>query len=322
MEIAAPGRGTDIADALLAEFQTLGRLWAQEPEAIARVIAPDPAVAAVIFGARDAAIAAAVADIHGIRVDPFSSDLRHYLILSMGSLADERFRILFLDAARRLIADEEMQRGTISQIRLYPRTIFRRALELNAAAVILVHNHPSGDPSPSREDIEVTRHLDQIGRSLGVTVVDHIVVTSTHVHHLVSRQGSCANPAPGFTLRSPDRSGTEGDDGLALENAKAMMRRRLLRQQLLGAPELFGDPAWEMLVDLFIRECERRPISVSALCVTPSIPMSSAVRLCQKLSDAGLILRIPDLYDGRRTFVRLSPETSRRIRAYFLAGSN
>ncbi|WP_337180262.1 JAB domain-containing protein [Sphingopyxis granuli] len=323
MEIAAPGRGAEIAEALLDEFQSLGRLWAQEPEAIARIIGHHPAATAVIFRARDAAIAAVTADIRGIRIDPFSADLRHYLILSMGSLADERFRILFLDAAHRLIADEEMQKGTISQIKLYPRTIFRRALELNAAGLILVHNHPSGDATPSREDIEVTRHLDQIGRSLGVVVVDHIVVTSTQAHHLVNRDASSANSGiPAFTLKSPDRGGTDRDNELALENAKAMMRRRLLRQQLFGAPGLFGDPAWEMLVDLFIHERERKPISVSALCLTPSIPMSSAIRLCQKLSDAGMILRIPDLYDGRRTFVRLSPDTSHLIRSYFLAGSD
>ncbi|AQA00636.1 DNA repair protein RadC [Sphingopyxis sp. QXT-31] len=101
-----------------------------------------------------------------------------------------------------------------------------------------------------------------------------------------------------------------------------MMRRRLLRQQLLGAPELFGDPAWEMLVDLFIHECERKPISVTSLCVTPSIPMSSAIRLCQKLCDANLIRRKPDLYDGRRVFVELNPDVSHRLRAYFLAGSD
>jgi DNA repair protein RadC len=323
VEVAAPGCGADIADRLLDEFHSLGRLWAQEPEAIARVIGPHSAAAAVIFRARDTAIAALESDIRGIRIDPFSSDLRQYLILSMGSLGDERFRILFLDSAHRLLADEEIQRGTISQIKLYPRTIFRRALELNAAAIILVHNHPSGDATPSREDIEVTQHLEQIGRSLGVEVVDHIIVTASYAHHLISSDPrSAKSKAPAFTLKSPDRGGARNDDEIALENAKGMMRRRLLRQQLLGSPELFGDPAWEMLVDLFIHECERKPISVSALCVTPSIPMSSAIRLCQKLSDAGMIVRIPDLYDGRRTFVRLSPGTSHLIRAYFLAGSD
>lgn len=323
MEIAAPGHGAAIANALLDEFQSLGRLWVQEPEAIGRIVGSGSPVVSIILHARDAAIAAASSDIRGIRIDPFASEVRQYLILSMGSLADERFRILFLDASRRLIADEEMQRGTISQISLYPRTIFRRALELNAAAIILVHNHPSGDPRPSADDIDVTRRIDQIGRSLGIEVLDHIIVTAACAHHLVNRAPAANRPAAApYTLRSPANELAPSGEDIALANARAMMRRRLLRQQLLGAPELFGDPAWEMLVDLFIHECERKPISVTSLCVTPSIPMSSAIRLCQKLCDAHLIRRKPDLYDGRRVFIELSPDISHRIRAYFLAGSD
>jgi DNA repair protein RadC len=322
VEIAAPGRGVEIANALLDEFQSLGRLWAQEPEALGRIAGQRSLVVSAILCARDVAVAAASADIRGIRIDPFAAELRQYLILSMGSLVDERFRILFLDPSHRLIADEEMQRGTISQISLYPRTIFRRALELNAAAIILVHNHPSGDPTPSREDIDVTRRLDQIGRSLGVEVLDHIIVTAAYAHHLINREAAAASiSGPPFTLRSPDRSPPDDED-VALANARATMRRRMLRQQLLGAPELFGDPAWEMLVDLFIHECERKPLSVTSLCVTPSIPMSSALRLCQKLCDANIIRRVPDAFDGRRTFIRLNPEVSHRIRAYFLAGAD
>src|SRR3546814_10608239 len=69
-----------------------------------------------------------------------------------------------------------------------PRTIFRRALELNAAAIILIHNHPSGDARPSEEDIAVTRKLDQIGRALDVEIFDHIVVTSASTHHIANRE--------------------------------------------------------------------------------------------------------------------------------------
>lgn len=76
------------------------------------------------------------------------------------------------------------------------------------------------------------------------------------------------------------------------------MRRRILRRQLIGAKELFGEPAWEMLIDLFIHEGEGRPLSTSDLCVTSTIPMSSALRLVQKLCDAGLVDRTPDLMDA------------------------
>src|SRR3546814_17504789 len=95
----------------------------------------------------------------------------------MGSLPFEVLRILFLDRGRRLLADEQLQHGTLAQLAIYPRTIFRRALELNAAAIILIHNHPSGDARPSEEDIAVTRKLDQIGRALDGEIFDHIVVT-------------------------------------------------------------------------------------------------------------------------------------------------
>lgn len=240
----------------------------------------------------------------------------------MGSLPDEQLRILFLDGSRHLIADEQMQRGTLSRITLFPRTIFRRALELNAAGIILVHNHPSGDPLPSREDIEATRHLEHIGRALDIELVDHIVVTAASAHHIVcQRDEPAVRTLPrALTLRSRDRADRPADR--ALDNAKAHIRRRLLRRQLMPGPELFGDPAWEMVVDLFIHECERKPLSVTALCVTPSIPVSSALRLCQKMCDAGIMRRIPDRYDGRRSFVRLEPEISHRLRAYFEVGSD
>ena len=88
----------------------------------------------------------------------------------------ENFRILFLDKKNQLIADEVQQTGTVDHTPAYPREVMRRALELSATAVILVHNHPSGDPSPSRADIEMTRTIAETGKPLGVVVLDHIIV--------------------------------------------------------------------------------------------------------------------------------------------------
>jgi DNA repair protein RadC len=263
-------------------------------------------------------------DLRGVRIDPFSPELRRYLIASMGSLADETLRVLFLDNSRRLIADESLQHGTLSQLSIFPRTIFRRALEHNAAGLILVHNHPSGDPSPSEEDITATRRLDQIGRSLDIEIVDHIIVTSAYTHHIISRDAIAGNSPPPstVTLRAPNSSSPGADRGLALANAEALVRRRLLRQQLIGAPELFGDAAWEMLVDLFIHECRGKDLSISSLCLAVSIPMSSALRLAQKLCDAGILRRIPDPIDGRRSIMKLEPAILHRLRAYFEAGSD
>jgi len=88
----------------------------------------------------------------------------------------ERFRILFLDKKNALIADEVQQTGTVDHTPVYPREVVRRALELNASALILVHNHPSGDPTPSRADIDMTRTIVSIARPLGIEIHDHVIV--------------------------------------------------------------------------------------------------------------------------------------------------
>ena len=88
----------------------------------------------------------------------------------------EEFRVLFLDKRNRLIADEVQGVGTVDHTPVYPREVVKRALELSATALILVHNHPSGDPTPSRADIEMTRQILDVARALGITLHDHIIV--------------------------------------------------------------------------------------------------------------------------------------------------
>jgi DNA repair protein RadC len=88
----------------------------------------------------------------------------------------EQFRILFLDKKNALIADEVQQTGTVDHTPVYPREVVRRALELSATAVILVHNHPSGDPTPSQADIEMTKTIIDTARPLGISVHDHVIV--------------------------------------------------------------------------------------------------------------------------------------------------
>jgi DNA repair protein RadC len=88
----------------------------------------------------------------------------------------ERFRILFLDKSNRLIKDEVQQTGTIDHAPVYPREVVKRALELAATAIILVHNHPSGDPTPSRADVQMTQAIIEVARPLGIAVHDHIIV--------------------------------------------------------------------------------------------------------------------------------------------------
>ena len=88
----------------------------------------------------------------------------------------EQFRVLFLDKRNRLIADQVLHTGTVDHTPVYPREVVKRGLELSATAIVLVHNHPSGDPTPSTADIAMTKQLVDIAKSLGIVVHDHIIV--------------------------------------------------------------------------------------------------------------------------------------------------
>ncbi len=102
--------------------------------------------------------------------------LLDYCTTTMARSAQEEFRILFLDRKNVLIADEIQSKGTVDHTPVYPREIVKRALELSASAIILVHNHPSGDPTPSRADIAMTRDVANAARALGIAVHDHLVI--------------------------------------------------------------------------------------------------------------------------------------------------
>ncbi len=99
-----------------------------------------------------------------------------YCWASMAFADREQFRVLFLDKRNQLIADELQQTGTVDHTPVYPREVVKRALELSATALILVHNHPSGDPTPSRADIQMTKAIIDVARPLGIEVHDHIIV--------------------------------------------------------------------------------------------------------------------------------------------------
>ncbi|WP_246191251.1 RadC family protein [Aureimonas leprariae] len=105
-----------------------------------------------------------------------------YCTAAMAHQTREEFRILFLDRKNGLIADEVQQVGTVDHTPVYPREVVRRALELAATAIILVHNHPSGDPTPSRADIEMTKTIAETAKPLGISIHDHVIVgRSGHV---------------------------------------------------------------------------------------------------------------------------------------------
>lgn len=113
--------------------------------------------------------------------------LRHHVLSSWDALLDychtvmahretEQFRVLFLDRKNVLIADEAQAKGTVDHVPVYPREVVKRALELNASALILVHNHPSGDPTPSDSDIVMTQQIEQAAQALSVTLHDHLII--------------------------------------------------------------------------------------------------------------------------------------------------
>jgi DNA repair protein RadC len=165
-----------LAKALIARFGSFA-------EAIA---APRPRLAEV-EGLGEAAItemkiveAAAQRILRGeIRRRPVLSSwsaVLDYCRAAMAFSDTEQFRILFLDKRNQLIADELQQKGTVDHTPVYPREVLKRALELSATAIILVHNHPSGDPTPSRADIQMTREIVDVSRPLGIAVHDHIIV--------------------------------------------------------------------------------------------------------------------------------------------------
>lgn len=99
-----------------------------------------------------------------------------YCRTAMAFADREEFRLLFLDKRNQLIADEVQQKGTVDHTPVYPREVVKRALELSATALILVHNHPSGDPTPSRADIQMTQSIIDVAKPLGIAVHDHIIV--------------------------------------------------------------------------------------------------------------------------------------------------
>lgn len=102
--------------------------------------------------------------------------LLDYCHTAMSHRETEQFRILFLDRKNVLIADEEQAKGTVDQVPVYPREVVKRALELNASAIILVHNHPSGDPTPSDTDISMTHQVQDAAQVLGITLHDHLII--------------------------------------------------------------------------------------------------------------------------------------------------
>ena len=165
-----------IAKALLARFGSFAEVLGAPGERLVEVEGVGARVAEDIKLAQAIAQRYAAAEVRPRTVLGSWSSVLTYVRAAMAYSEREEFRVLFLDKKNGLIADEVQQRGTVDHTPVYPREVVKRALELSASAVILVHNHPSGDPTPSRADIAMTKQIVQIAKSMGIAVHDHIIV--------------------------------------------------------------------------------------------------------------------------------------------------
>jgi DNA repair protein RadC len=177
LALAIPRRDTKpLAKALLKEFGGIGGLLTASPDALTRVPGIGEMATAAIKIAHAAALRLLRAEVAAKPVlgnwqavlDYLHADMAHHLV--------ERVRVLHLNTRNMLIRDELMGEGSIDEAAMYAREVIRRAIDLGSSAVILVHNHPSGDPKPSRADIEVTRAIMDAGKRLGIAVHDHVII--------------------------------------------------------------------------------------------------------------------------------------------------
>jgi DNA repair protein RadC len=187
LDSLATALGPDIGEseirALLARFGSTARLYAAPSIEIERILG-DPIRAARLKSILQ--VAAAIARPEPI-AHPVIKDcvaLVDYLQNVMGQQRVETFRVLFLDTHNRLISDEVLWRGTISEVQIYPREIIRRALELDSSAIIAAHNHPSNMVTPSQSDIDMTRQLLKASAALDIALHDHFIVSSSSYHSM------------------------------------------------------------------------------------------------------------------------------------------
>ena len=177
LALAIPRRDTKgLARKLIADFGGFGRLLTADGEAIMRIGAVSESAAAAIKIAQAAALRLLESEVKDQPVLGSWQALLDYLRADMGALPVERVRILYLNARNMLIRNEPLSEGSVDEAAVYVREVIRRALEYHATAIILVHNHPSGDPKPSQQDIRLTREIVEAARPLGIAVHDHVIV--------------------------------------------------------------------------------------------------------------------------------------------------
>ncbi len=165
-----------LAKALLARFGSLGAVLNADAGALRQVKGVSDASIGALKIAALAARRLARSELGQRPLLSSWSALLDYLAIDMADLTVERVRVLYLDTRNRLVRDHLAAEGTIDEAAIHPREVIRHALDIGASALILVHNHPSGNPEPSRADLAVTQRIVEAGRNLGIQVLDHVIV--------------------------------------------------------------------------------------------------------------------------------------------------
>ena len=176
-----------LAKQLLARFGSLGAVAAASAAELTSVKGVGPSVALDLQILHELLQRAGRAAVRDRPLISSWTALLDYVRTTIQHEPREQFRVLFLDKKNQLILDETMNQGTVDHAPVYPREVVRRALELSASALILVHNHPSGDPSPSAADIAVTKEVVTAAKTMGIAVHDHLIVGRHGVESLKSR---------------------------------------------------------------------------------------------------------------------------------------
>lgn len=165
-----------VAKALLERFGSFAEVFGAPTHLLQEVKGVGPSVAVDLKLVAAAAERMLKSEIKGRPILASWNQVLDYCRAAMAFEPREQFRILFLDKKNALIADEVQQTGTVDHTPVYPREVVRRALELSATAIVMVHNHPSGDPTPSRADIEMTKTVIETAKPLGISVHDHLII--------------------------------------------------------------------------------------------------------------------------------------------------
>jgi DNA repair protein RadC len=167
----------EVAEKVIGHFGTAGRAFAASETELLRIPGMTRDAVDTMNHIRDVAISLLSRDAKTAPVLSNWVALLDYLRASVGHLRTEEARVLYLDRRNRIIADESLSRGTVDHCPVYVREVIRRALQVDASALILVHNHPSGDPSPSQADITMTKKLQDAAAAVDITLHDHVIVT-------------------------------------------------------------------------------------------------------------------------------------------------